>query len=590
MCRRFADDIAVFSRRDEEQGTGSGAGATNADDELDFFGDSAVSAGAAGSAAGERGSKSDGEGDECHDQDDSGDEIAASDTKKAAENPRAVRKSMGIRVQGADPPDPATSFSALAEAYRVPKYLIRNLTTPKPEGFGFESPTPVQAQAIPCLLAGRDVLAVAPTGSGKTVAFALPLLYALIAPKKEGVRALVLTPTAELGQQLKRQISKLCRGRAFRTLMLAKPNANAETFGSTKRRDILIATPLRLIRLVRENIINLSGVVYLALDEADRLFEEGFIEQIDEVLAACPNPKIQRTLFSATMPHGVEVLARTVLRNPVRVVVGLKNAAAAEISQKLVFVGDESGKPIAMRQLIQKGLKVPVLCFVQSVERAKQLFHELVYEGVRVDVIHSQRSASQRDRVVQAFRTGRIWVLIATDLMARGVDFRGVNCVINYDVPQTKVNYIHRIGRTGRAGRKGVAITFFTEKDAKLIRGIAQVVRRSGGEVPDWMLTGIAKPTKKEKRRFVDEAPNRQRISFTYAQDQIDRRKRKKKKKKKKHASETDTAADADRNPKKSKKRRQRDESAGSEGKRASSGENLAGKPRKAKKKKNRKS
>eukprot|EP00469_Lotharella_globosa_P010621 CAMPEP_0167780800 /NCGR_PEP_ID=MMETSP0111_2-20121227/5566_1 /TAXON_ID=91324 /ORGANISM="Lotharella globosa, Strain CCCM811" /LENGTH=183 /DNA_ID=CAMNT_0007671367 /DNA_START=48 /DNA_END=599 /DNA_ORIENTATION=- len=173
------------------------------------------------------------------------------------------------------------------------------------------------------------------------------------------------------------------------------------------------------------------------------------------------------------MPQGVEMMARTILRNPIRIVVGYKNAAAAEIEQKLVFVGSEQGKPLALRQLIQKGLNIPVLCFVQSVERAKQLFNEMVYDGIHVDVIHSGRTAKQRERVVEAFRTGRVWMLIATDLMARGVDFKGVNCVINYDVPQSHTTYIHRIGRTGRAGRKGEAITLFTQNDAKHMHAIA---------------------------------------------------------------------------------------------------------------------
>jgi len=327
---------------------------------------------------------------------------------------KGLRKRLGLHVKGTDIPDPIYKFQQLVTRYKVPKYLLRNLMEPKPEGFGFTKPTPIQAQAIPCLISKRDILACAVTGSGKTVSFVLPMLHNLVAPKREGIRGLVLTPTAELGMQLKRQISKLSRGRSFRILMLTKTNSTANTFKNSKRRDILIATPLRLIRLIRERAVELTSVLYLALDEADRLFEDGFIEQSDEILAACPNPKIQRALFSATMPQGVEILARTVLRNPIRVVVGHKNTAAAEIDQKLVFVGTEQGKPLAMRQLIQKGLNIPVLCFVQSVERAKQLFQELVFDGIQVDVIHSQRSAKQRESVVEGFRTGKVWMLIAT--------------------------------------------------------------------------------------------------------------------------------------------------------------------------------
>ena len=160
------------------------------------------------------------------------------------------------------------------------------------------------------------------------------------------------------------------------------------------------------------------------------------------------------------------------------------------------------------------------VCFVQSVDRAKQLFNELIFDGIRVDVIHSQRSQKQREAVVQAFRTGRVWMLIATDLMARGVDFKGVNCVINYDVPQKTTTYIHRIGRTGRAGRSGEAITLFTEKDAKYITGIAQVVQKSGGEVPEWMLK-IKKANRPEMQQFAQKAPNRKRISDTKTRDPV---------------------------------------------------------------------
>jgi len=438
--------------------------------------------------------------------------VAQNFNTQPVEEMKSLRKRLGLHVKGHDIPDAISNFSELEGRYKVPKYLLNNLGAAKPVGFGFEAPTPIQAQAVPCLLSKQDVLACAPTGSGKTIAFALPMLHRLVAPRKDGVRGLVLTPTAELGQQLKRQIQKLARGRAFRILMLSKSNATENTFKNSRKRDILVATPLRLLSLIRAKKLHLESVVYLTLDEADRLFEDGFIEQVDEILAACPNSEIQRALFSATMPQGVEILARTVLRNPTRIVVGYKNAAARDIDQKLIFVGSEQGKPLAMRQLIQKGLKIPTLCFVQSVDRARQLFNELVFDGINVDVIHSQRTTKQREAIVEAFRTGRIWMLIATDLMARGVDFKGVNCVINYDIPQSTVTYIHRIGRTGRAGRKGEAITFFTEKDAKYVQGIAVIAKKSGAEMPEWLLS-VEKATKSEMVKFQMEAPNRERIS-----------------------------------------------------------------------------
>lgn len=173
----------------------------------------------------------------------------------------------------------------------------------------------------------------------------------------------------------------------------------------------------------------------------------------------------------------------------IRISIGVANAGATTIDQKLVFVGREDGKLLAMRQLVQAGLKPPVLIFLQSKDRAKELFRELVYDGINVEVIHAERTQEQRDNIIRRFRTGDIWVLICTDLMARGVDFKGVNMVINYDFPQSAVSYIHRIGRTGRAGRRGTAVTFFTEDDVPYLRSIANVMKLSGCEVPDWMLT-----------------------------------------------------------------------------------------------------
>ncbi|RUP50922.1 P-loop containing nucleoside triphosphate hydrolase protein, partial [Jimgerdemannia flammicorona] len=251
-----------------------------------------------------------------------------------------------------------------------------------------------------------------------------------------------------------------------------------------------------------------SSVRHLILDEADKLLDLGFLTQTDEIFAACTHPHLQKSLFSATIPAGIESLASTVMRSPLRVVIGSKNAATETITQRLVYVGAEEGKLIAVRQMIQAGkLRPPVLVFVQSIERAKELFHELVYDGINVDVIHSERTKAQRDAVVEGFRAGKIWVLIATELMARGLDFKGVNLVVNYDFPQTVQSYIHRIGeywnwinrlsgghgvcrisgvgmthflrtsrglsgRTGRAGRAGEAVTYFTRDDVQYLKRV----------------------------------------------------------------------------------------------------------------------
>lgn len=166
-----------------------------------------------------------------------------------------------------------------------------------------------------------------------------------------------------------------------------------------------------------------------------------------------------------------------------------RNAATETIKQELLFTGTEAGKMIALRQLVQKGIKPPVLIFVQSIERAKELFHELIFDGINVEVIHSDRTKAQRDNIIDQFRVGKIWVLIATELMARGLDFKGVNLVINYDFPQTVASYIHRIGRTGRAGRQGEAVTYYTQDDLQYMKGVVNVMKDSGCDVPEWMLS-----------------------------------------------------------------------------------------------------
>ncbi|KAH7420670.1 hypothetical protein KP509_13G016400 [Ceratopteris richardii] len=360
---------------------------------------------------------------------------------------------------------------------------------------GYMDPTPIQRQAIPVLLSGRECFACAPTGSGKTLAFALPLLMMLGLPKKDGIRAVVLCPTRELAKQITMEFKGLSKGRKFRVRLMTKALSRCADF-STLPCDVLVSTPLRLDYVLNQSRINLSSVEYLILDESDKLFELGFVEQIDAIVNACSNPKIVRSLFSATLPDAVEELARSIMHDAVRIIIGEKNSASQLVKQKLVFVGNEEGKLLALRQTFQERLQPPVLLFVQSKERAKELYKELVFEDIHVDCIHADLTQAQREAAVDRFREGKTWVLIATDLLARGIDFKGVNCVINYDFPNTVVAYIHRIGRSGRAGRPGEAITFYTEEDVPFLRSIVNVMVASGCEVPSWMLS-IPKQSRK---------------------------------------------------------------------------------------------
>jgi len=544
--KRFQQDIASFKgggAADASNGGGSSARAAAA---LDFFGDIKPTAAAAGSGKRKRrrtrdGDDVDGNGqkgksgseasqlkkkrnsrasdsdsddassdddDGSDDDDDDGDgdddgddgDGVSPETRLAqhVEKISLYRKSKRIYVKGSDIPDPIVTFDDL-ESLGAPAKLIETVNVL------YSTPTPIQVQAAPVMLADRELFGIAPTGSGKTLGFALPILVALKGPAAKGFRACVLAPTRELAAQIKRVFDQLAAKTRMQIRLLDKANSASRSFDaktSSLKFDVLISTPMRLVTSLQKQLLSLANVQWLVFDEADRLFENGFEHQIDEVIEACTSPKRRIALFSATMPPRVEELARTVLHNPVRVHIGERNAATVDVEQELVFAGREDGKLIAIRRYIQEGIKPPILIFVQSKSRAIELFNELVYDGINVDVIHAERTQQQRDNVVKQFRAGRVWVLIATDLMARGLDFKGVNVVINYDFPANAVDYIHRVGRTGRAGRRGKAITFFTEADGPSLKSIVNVMRASGCDVPQWMLE--LKTKRKGKTRTIE--------------------------------------------------------------------------------------
>ena len=450
-------------------------------------------------------------------------------------------------------PDPIAAFTEIdqptwwnkSEAlFRgVQRSILHNIEAGK-----WKEPTPIQMQAIPTLLdARRDFIGAAPTGSGKSGAFLVPALFLASAPydafygtgtlqkqpSRGEIRALILAPSLELAAQLHREVQRLAIGKpgGISALLLSKANAPQlvqGTAGGKNGVDVLVATPLRLIDCLERKGLKLDTVRLVVLDEADRLLDatdggaahvhvhrddkkhqtdsdsdmkssqaasgstqsQTFLSQMDVILHHIPATAV-RALFSATVTPMVRQLSESILRNPVDVTIAATSQGGAnpDIDQKLMFVGREEGKLLAIRQLATRGeLRPPVLVFVQSQERAQALFGELLYDGLRVDVIHAGRSRAAREHAVAQFRRGDTWVLICTDLVARGVDFRAVNMVINYDLPSSGVTYVHRIGRTGRAGRPGVSITLFTEADFENLRTIANVMKQSGCDVQDWML------------------------------------------------------------------------------------------------------
>jgi ATP-dependent RNA helicase DDX52/ROK1 len=452
-----------------------------------------------------------GEGDGDDDDDDQIDSIKGHVlTIGSEEDAAAQRKRFHTKVNGDDLPLPIGSFEDVTTRFELHGHLLRNL-----QKQNFASPTAIQSEAIPILLHGRDLIACAPTGSGKTLAFGIPLVQLLKEHRPTGVRCLVISPTKELATQIYNEFVKLSRGRDLNVCILTK--AAAAKFRndalSRKKYDILISTPLRLVDAVRDETMDLSKVQHLILDEADKLFEQGFLEQTDDILAACTSTRLQKALFSATIPSGVEELANTIMHSPVRVIVGHKEGASDDVEQKLLFTGNEQGKLIAIRQMIAGGEFVPpVIIFVQSIQRAKALFHELIYDKVNVDVIHGERTQNQRDKVIERFKQGDIWVLICTDVLSRGIDFRGVNLVVNYDVAQSSQSYVHRIGRTGRAGRHGKAVTFFTKDDKEAVKNVVNVMKQSGCDVGDWMLN-MPKMTRRDKNQLKKKPVDRNEIS-----------------------------------------------------------------------------
>ncbi|EOD11447.1 hypothetical protein EMIHUDRAFT_51983, partial [Emiliania huxleyi CCMP1516] len=439
------------------------------------------------------------------------------------------RKALRIHAYGNDVPPLAQSAHQLSEAHGLRPYLYQNMMTA-----GYHELTRVQMQAVPALLAGRELLACAPTGSGKTAAFVVPMLQRLGSSARRrgggggaprGPRAVLVAPTQELARQTHREVLKLAAGGKVSVALLTRKMvtaALAEARGggggggggapSLVKYDVVVSTPLRLVGLVDRGLLPLQEVRLLVLDEADKLLELGFLEQVDTLLAACSHAEVSRALFSATMLPAIESLADTVLRQPVRVVVGEKNAAAETVEQSLVFVGREDGKMLALRQMIRQGIQPPVLIFVQSPEisRCSSLCSPRRRQKKRGGGGSSQLPpprpsaralAAAQERAVQLFHE-----LVLDGLRARGMDFKGVKLVVNFDFPQTTVSYIHRIGRTGRAGMRGKAVTFFTEQEARpSLRSIANVMKASGCGVPDWMLR--LQPMRKQKRKAIAVKP-----------------------------------------------------------------------------------
>jgi ATP-dependent RNA helicase RhlE len=336
---------------------------------------------------------------------------------------------------------------------------------------GYDAPTPIQAQAIPAALEGRDLIARAPTGTGKTAAFLLPTLQHLLSGPTRRTRALVITPTRELALQVHDQFSHLARHTSLKGTVVyggvsLKPQRKALNAGAT----LVTATPGRLLDHMRRGWLDLSHVEVLVLDEADRMLDMGFLPDIRRILEYLPS-KHQTLLFSATMPHGIVRLAEGVMRDPVRVQIGAETAPAAGITQTLYPVPEHLKKALLL-ELIEETDVESALVFVRTKRRTERLARQLAKSGIAAAQIHGDCSQGQRVAALEGFRAGRYRVLVATDVAGRGIDVEGISHVINYDMPETVETYVHRAGRTARVEAVGQAISLVTLADERTVRAI----------------------------------------------------------------------------------------------------------------------
>jgi ATP-dependent RNA helicase RhlE len=347
---------------------------------------------------------------------------------------------------------------------------------------GYTTPSPIQEKSIPALLKGKDLLGVAQTGTGKTAAFALPLLHRLAASGEKSLprrpRALILAPTRELAGQINDSLRAYGRN---------VPLRSAAVFGGASIRPqikllakgihIIVATPGRLLDLMNQGHLQLDAVEVFILDEADRMLDMGFIPDVKKITAALPHRR-QTVMFSATMPKSIQGLADGLLKEPVRVEVAPGATTAEKVDQKVLFVAKDKKRALISELMADEAIE-RVLVFTRTKHGADRVARHLDQCGIKSDAIHGNKSQNARQRALNSFRSGKIRALVATDIAARGIDVDGVTHVINFDLPNEPESYVHRIGRTARAGAKGIAISFCDHEERGYLRDIEKVIRQS---------------------------------------------------------------------------------------------------------------
>ena len=355
---------------------------------------------------------------------------------------------------------------------------------------GYVHPTPIQAQAIPVVLQGRDVMGAAQTGTGKTASFSLPIIQLLLAhanasasPARHPVRALVLTPTRELADQVADNVKAYSRHTPLRaTVVFGGVDMAPQTAALRSGVEILIATPGRLLDHVQQKTLNLSQTQIFVMDEADRMLDMGFLPDLQRIINLLPK-KRQNLMFSATFSPEIKKLAGSFLNEPVLIEVARSNATAERVTQVVYKVDEEAKRDAVVHLLRGRDLK-QVLVFSNTKIGASRLARELERHGIKAAPIHGDKTQNERMAALEAFKNGSIDVLVATDVAARGLDIAELPCVINYDLPYNAEDYVHRIGRTGRAGASGDAISLYSDKDLRFLNDIEKLIRQKLTPVP----------------------------------------------------------------------------------------------------------
>ena len=373
-------------------------------------------------------------------------------------------------------------------------------------GEGYTTPTPIQAQAIPPVMAGRDVCGIAQTGTGKTAAFALPILHALAKSetgrRPRAPRVLVLSPTRELASQIAASFNTYGAGLRIKTAVIfGGVSQRPQTEALNRGVDVLVATPGRLLDLVDQRALSLGSVEILVVDEADQMLDLGFIVPLRKIVKLVPASR-QTLFFSATMPKTISHLADSILTDPVQVAVTPVATTAERVEQSVIFVSSTGKQPL-LERILQDESMDRVLVFTRTKHGADKVVKNLARARIEAAAIHGNKSQSQRERALAAFRSGNIRVLVATDIAARGIHVESVSHVVNYELPNVAESYVHRIGRTARAGAAGQAISFCNGEERSYLRDIERLTRNRLPVTPlpdDLPAAAAAEPADEERR------------------------------------------------------------------------------------------